>query len=76
MHSRRLKLRENGGNLVLTIPRDIRRYLGIEVGSDVDIHYDSQKLIVDLTSFKRTKLFDPPAEELEPEEAVPEVEAA
>jgi antitoxin component of MazEF toxin-antitoxin module len=72
-----MKVRSVGGNTVVTIPRDLIRLLGIEPGSSLDIHCTGEKIIVDLTSKDRTKLFDPPvkAEAVSVEAAEP-VEAA
>jgi antitoxin component of MazEF toxin-antitoxin module len=66
MYTKRVKLRDNGGNLVLTIPRDLVRHFGLAAGTAYDIFCDNRQLTVDLTSAERTKLFDAPAKVEEP----------
>jgi antitoxin component of MazEF toxin-antitoxin module len=69
MYARRLKIRYNGGNTQLTIPRDLVRQMGLVPGMEFDIHCTGEQIVIDLTTVERSKLFDPPAEALEPVEA-------
>jgi hypothetical protein len=60
MFGKRMKVREIGGNLTMTIPRDVGDYFKIVRGTELDVFCEGQRLIVDLTTAERTKLFDPP----------------
>jgi antitoxin component of MazEF toxin-antitoxin module len=79
MFGKRIKVREIGGNLTMTIPRDVGLHFGIVRGTELDVFCQDEKLIVDLTSGQRSRLFDPPAKAVEPvatEPAVAETTAA
>ena len=69
MYARRLKLRLNGGNTQLTIPRDLVRLLGLQPGTEFDVRCQGRRIVIDLDTAEGTKLFDPPAEVPEPVEA-------
>jgi antitoxin component of MazEF toxin-antitoxin module len=69
MFGKRIKVREIGGNLTLTIPRDVGDHFNIAKGDSIDVYCYDQKLVVDLMSIERSKLFDSPTK-------VQEVEAA
>jgi hypothetical protein len=70
MYARRIKLRYNGGNIQLTIPRDLVRELRLAPGMFVDLFCDSNdQLIVDLPA-DRSKIF------VYPEEIIAATEAA
>jgi hypothetical protein len=63
MYGRRIRLGSQGRNLRLTIPREVIKHFGLEVGDEFDLLWEDQKLIVDLSSSKRSKLFgDQPAQ--------------
>jgi len=61
MYARRLKLRKNGGSLLMTIPPDLLRLFGITSPVEFDVYLQGQQLVVDMSSAKKTKLLDPPA---------------
>jgi hypothetical protein len=69
MYARRLKLRYNGGNLQFTVPRDLVRQLKLAPGIEFDLVCDEQKLVIDLTTMERSKVFDYSPKALEPEVA-------
>jgi hypothetical protein len=71
---KRIKVREVGGNLTMTIPRDVGLHFKIVRGTELDMFYQDEKLIVDLTSGQRSRLFDTSAKGVEP--AVAETTAA
>jgi antitoxin component of MazEF toxin-antitoxin module len=74
MYGRRIRLGSQGRNLRLTIPREVIKHFGLEVGDEFDMLWEDQKLIVDLSSGERSKLFDPPAQ-VEPAAEPESVEA-
>jgi antitoxin component of MazEF toxin-antitoxin module len=61
MYTKRMKIRAVGGNTVMTIPRDLVRLARLTQGISLDIHCSGEKIVIDLTSAQRSKLFDPPA---------------
>jgi antitoxin component of MazEF toxin-antitoxin module len=61
MYIRRLTLRQGGGNLCITIPRDLVRGLNLIQGDQFDVAYENGKFVVDFSTGKQTKLFGPPA---------------
>jgi hypothetical protein len=48
MFSRRLKLHEHGGSILITIPADVVRKFRLVKGNQLDMTYKDAKLIIDL----------------------------
>jgi antitoxin component of MazEF toxin-antitoxin module len=60
MYARRIRLRKTGGSLCLTIPSDVIHCLGITNGSEFDVTFDREKMVVDLTTAEQSKVFEGP----------------
>jgi hypothetical protein len=56
MYGRRLRLRHNGGNTQLTIPRDVARHFGLEPRMEFDVLWGEDKIIIDLSTAEKSKL--------------------
>ena len=64
MYTKRVRVRLSGGNITLTIPRELARHYDLTPGQAFDLVCDGNKMVVDLTSVERTKLFDQPEIEI------------
>ena len=69
MFGKRMKVRLSGQNLVFTVPRQVAKNFNIVKGTELDVTCDGPRIIVDLTTAERSKLFDPPVEAAEPSAA-------
>jgi hypothetical protein len=59
MYGKRVTFRRSGGNIILVIPADLCRGIGLKMDTEADLIYQEQKIIVDLTTVQRSRLFDP-----------------
>jgi antitoxin component of MazEF toxin-antitoxin module len=50
--SKKFKLQEHGGSIVITIPRDVVRQFRLEKGKALDVACHGDKLIIDLPSVR------------------------
>jgi hypothetical protein len=59
MYTRKMKLNNYGGNVRLTIPRELARHFNIGDGDQLILTCENGKLVVDLTNVERFKPFNP-----------------
>jgi antitoxin component of MazEF toxin-antitoxin module len=57
MYGRRVRLGSQGNNLRLTIPREVIKHFGLSVGDEFDMLWEDTKLIIDLSTAERSRLF-------------------
>jgi hypothetical protein len=62
MEVKRRKIWQSGGNLIISLPRDVVRHYSLAAGDEVDAYCFDHKLIVDLKTAGKPKPFVAPVE--------------